>query len=164
MIATAVFVTLLASQSAQLTPAQTAFEHFKQLAGDWQGASGDGTKIRHHYSVISAGSVVMEESWFDAHKDEEMVTMYHLNNGKLMLTHYCVAMNQPRLEATRFSDDCNRVEFTFLDATNIKDRNQGHMDRVVCEFIGKDQIKSHWTWFAKGKESWMEDFVLNRVR
>jgi hypothetical protein len=106
---------------------------------------------------------VMEESWFDAHKDEEMVTMYHLDNGKLMLTHYCIAKNQPRLLAADFGKDGNRIEFKFLDATNIKDRNQGHMDHVLVEFVGKDRMRTRWSWYAKGKESWMENFTMTRV-
>lgn len=144
--------------------AQAGFEKFKAMVGDWEGANEQGVKIRHRYSLIGGGSVVMEESWFDAHKGDMMVTMYSLHEGKLILTHYCVAKNQPRLVATAFKDGGAKVEFTFMDATGIPNREQGHMDKAIYEFFGKDRYKTRWTWYSKGKEQWMEAFELKRMK
>lgn len=144
--------------------AQAGFDRFKAMVGEWEGANQSGQKIRHRYSLVAGGSVVMEESWFTAHKGEMMVTMYSLHEDKLILTHYCVAKNQPRLVATKIEDKAAKLEFTFMDATGIPNRDAGHMDRATYEFIGKDRYKTRWTWYQKGKEQWMEEFDLRRVK
>jgi hypothetical protein len=149
---------------APTTPAQIAFENFKKLAGRWEGAEKDGRKIAYDIEVIAGGSAVMESSAYDAHPGEKMVTMYHLDQGKLILTHYCVAGNQPRLEATEISPDGKKLLFTFRDATNIKSRDQGHMDKVKVDISKPERMSSQWTWYQAGKESWMEAFEFARVK
>ena len=155
---------LALGQAPEATPAERAFDEFKAMAGKWAGTADDGRKIVNQWQVIAGGSVVMYESEFDAHPGEKMVTMFHLDNGRLLLTHYCVARNQPRLQATEFSADGRRVVFTFLDATNLKSRDQGHMDKVVWEFPDAETRTSQWTWYQDGKESWMEKFTMKRVK
>ncbi len=150
--------------AGQTNDAELAFNRFKAMVGDWEGASKEGVKIRHKYTLVGNGSVVMEESWFDAHKGDIMVTMYSMHEGKLILTHYCVAKNQPRLVASSIKEKGGKVEFTFMDATGIASREQGHMDRARYEFIGADRYKTAWTWYAKGKEQWMEEFDLRRMK
>jgi len=154
----------LSGSPAKATPAELAYGRFKSMVGEWSGADQNGTKIRHRYTLVAQGSAVMEESWFDAHKGEMMITMYHLDRGKLMLTHYCMAKNQPRLVAKSISADGGKIAFHFLDGTNLKSRNQGHMDRVNCEFPDANHFSTRWTWFSKGKEQWMELFKFERIR
>jgi hypothetical protein len=155
------FVSLVGA--GQAAESRAAFDRIKALAGEWQGVSNDGRKIRETLEVISGGSVVMQRSWFDAHPGELMATMYHLDGDQLILTHYCVAGNQPRLSATRFENGGRKLTFTFRDATNLATRDKGHMDRVVIELLDSNRIASQWTWYQKGKEQWMEKFVLTRV-
>jgi hypothetical protein len=93
-----------------------------------------------------------------------MVTMYHLDGPDLLLTHYCMAKNQPRLKATEISDDGKTILFTFLDGTNMASRDVGHMDKVRIQFGDTDnEYKSQWTFYAKGKEQWMEAITYMRV-
>lgn len=47
------------------------------------------------------------------------MSVYHLDHGALMLTHYCAQGNQPRLRAALIGDDS--IVFRFLDATNVLD-------------------------------------------
>ncbi|HKY04889.1 MAG TPA: hypothetical protein VJQ56_08365, partial [Blastocatellia bacterium] len=100
---------------------------------------------------------------FDAHPNETMMTMFYLDGDRLLLTHYCVARNQPRLAATSFADGGRTITFTFLDSTNLKSRNQGHMDKAIFRFIDENHITSQWTWYQDGKESWMEEIHLERL-
>ncbi|MBC8064870.1 MAG: hypothetical protein H7Y17_08575 [Chlorobia bacterium] len=155
---------LIASPGGPKDDAQAGFEKFEAMVGEWEGANQNGLKIRHKYTLIGNGSVVMEESWFDAHKGDMMVTMYSLHEGKLILTHYCVAKNQPRLVASKIQDKGAKLEFTFMDATGIPNREVGHMDRATYEFISPDRYKTRWTWYQKGKEQWMEEFDLKRIK
>jgi len=143
--------------------ARRAFDRLKELAGDWQGESTKGWKERENYSVIANGSCVLHSS-FDAHPNERMLTLFHLDGDTIMLTHYCVARNQPRLRATQIADDLSTMTFEFLDATNLPSRDRGHMDKLVLRFESADRFTSRWTWYQDGKEDWMEEIVHDRVK
>lgn len=139
------------------------YEKLKALEGAWEGASTKGWKERIRYATIAGGSCVMETS-FDAHPSEMMVTMFHPDGARLLLTHYCAAKNQPRLIASDIADDLGSVTFTFMDGTNLPSRDKGHMDKVVFRFESADRFTSRWTWYQDGKESWMEEIVHTRVK
>ena len=145
-----------------MTPARAAFEKIKALAGDWTSKSTKGWTETENYQVIAGGSVVMNLS-YGAHPDEWMATMFHMDGERLMLTHYCVAKNQPRLRATEFSVDGKKVIFTFQDATNLPSRDKGHMDKHAMMFDGPDRLRTQWTWYQDGKESWMEEIEHRRA-
>jgi hypothetical protein len=138
-----------------------AFERIKGMQGTWSGVSTKGWEEQVTYREIAAGSCVLETS-FDAHPDETMLTLYHMHRGDLLLTHYCVAKNQPRLRATAASSDGSTIEFTFLDATGIPSRDEGHMDRLVMTF-GGDAVRKQWFWYSAGNESPMERITLTRA-
>ena len=143
------------------TSARAAFEQFKRLAGEWRGRSTKGWEETVSFKTIANGSVVVETS-FDAHPNETMMTMFHMDGDRLMLTHYCVARNQPRLVATSFDADGKTVTFTFLDGGNLPTRDRGHMDKAVFRFLDADHVTTRWTWYQDGKESWMEEITLER--
>jgi hypothetical protein len=170
LVLAACFATLFADDRRPTKPeggvtakkAAAAFEKLKTLAGDWQSKSTKGWTEKESYQVIAGGSVVMETS-YGAHPNEWMATMFHMDGPNLMLTHYCVARNQPRLRATEISDDLSQMTFTFLDGTNLPSRDKGHMDKLVMRLEGKDSFFSRWTWYQDGKESWMEDIEHRRA-
>jgi len=143
---------------APAVDAKKLFEAMKQLQGSWEGTSKSGMKENLETKLMAGGSVLMETSSLG------MITMYHLDSDRMLLTHYCMAKNQPRLKATSVSPDGKTVTFSFVDGTNLPNRNVGHMDKVVFEFLDKDTYRNKWTWYAKGKEQWMEDFTYRRVK
>jgi hypothetical protein len=142
---------------------QAAFRRFQALQGSWKGASTKGWEEVVQYRAIAGGSAVLQTS-FDAHPDETMATVFHLDGDRLLLTHYCVARNHPRMMATGFADGGRTVTFTFLDATNLRSRDQGHMDKVVFHFIDDDHFTSQWTWAQDGQERWMEMIAATRQK
>jgi len=150
-----------AKNSAASVLAQNGFEQFKKLDGQWIGRSTKGWEETITFKTIAKGSVVVENS-FDAHPNETMMTMFHLDGARLLLTHYCVAGSQPRLAATAFDDNGRTITFTFLDATNLPSRDKGHMDKAVFRFKDENSFSSQWTWYQDGKESWMEEIKYER--
>jgi len=144
--------------------ARAAFERFKELVGDWSGASTAGWKDLARFEVIARGSVVMETSLFAAHPGETMVTMFHLDGERLLLTHYCVAGNQPRLVLTDVAENGHALTFSYLDGTGLASRDEGHMDKVVIHFDEDGSYRARWSWYQDGAESWMEDIRLERRR
>ncbi len=141
--------------------AARVFEKFRALEGRWIGSSTKGWTEESAYRTIAGGSVVMSTS-FDAHPNETMATFLHLDGERLLLTHYCVARNQPRLVLTRASDDGSEATFEFLDATGMASRDVGHMDQVVYKFDSDGTFTSQWTWYQDGEQSWMEEIRMTR--
>jgi len=142
---------------------RSVFERFKALGGTWHAQSTKGWEEQISFQVIARGSVVVETNGFRGAPDRTMLTMFHMDGERLMLTHYCETRNQPRLVASSVEDGGRRVTFTFLDGTNLSSRDQGHMDQAVYDFIDDDHFSSRWTWFQDGEEEWLEDIVFRRV-
>ena len=138
------------------------FAHFQGLAGKWEGHSTKGWDNEMSARVIARDSVVVFSS-FDSHPGEAMLTTLVIDGEDLILTHYCVARNQPRLVATAISEDGRTVTFTFRDGTNLPSRDVGHMDQVVYRFLDEDRFTSRWTWYQDGAEKWMEEIQYHRL-
>ena len=143
--------------------AARAFERIKALEGEWRGRRSKGWEDRASYQTIAAGSCVVGRSDFDAHPGETMLTIFHMDGDDLVLTHYCVAKNQPRLRATEISPDLKTIVFTFRDATNLASRDKGHMDKAVFRFVDADHFTSQWTWYQDGQERWLETIEMVRT-
>ena len=112
--------------------------------------------------VIANGTVVLERSAFENKPGQTMATTFQLDGDKLMLTHYCIAGNQPRMVAAQYEEGGRLVTFVFLDGTNLPSRDTGHMDKAVFRFIDDDHFTSRWTWYEKGQEQWTEEISYER--
>jgi len=143
-------ITLLLGASTALfaLDAQTSFATLKSLAGTWQGKASDGHSVQVSYRVTANGSALMSEI---QGMHDDMITMFHLDGDRLLLTHYCAAGNQPRMVATA-SPDGKVITFDFLDATNLSTPQTGHMHRVVLTMIDPDHHTEEWDFVSQGKE------------
>jgi hypothetical protein len=128
-------------------PAEETFSAMKTLAGNWTGKSNEGA-VRVSFEVISGGSVLMSRLRSD---HENMVTMFHLDQDRLSMTHYCDAGNQPHMNATA-SPDGKTITFDFLDATNLHPGQPGHMKRLVLSLLWPDHHTETWIFDANGTE------------
>jgi len=146
---------------APVAPARSAFERFQSLEGVWKGESTKGWKEEVRFRTIARRSAVVESS-FDAHPGETMLTLISMDGERLRLVHYCVAGNQPRLEATGFEDSGRTVTFTYVDGGNLPSREKGHMDKAVFRFEDPDHVVTRWTWYQDGRERWLEEIRLTR--
>jgi hypothetical protein len=153
----ALFLLLTASVALASEPtAATTFEKMKQYAGKWE-VNWAGKPMQTSIDVISEGSAIMQN---DA--QENMVTMFHLDGPRLMITHYCAARNQPRLVGTPRPD--GSIEFKFLDATNLPDPKAGHMHRMILTFKDADHFAEEWFFIKDGKEEKGEPFLYKRKK
>ena len=143
--------------------ARQAFARLAELAGSWRGRSTKGWEDRVEMRLIAGGHVLQSTS-FEAHPGETMLTTYQLDGDRLLLTHFCVAGNTPRLVATAIEEEGRLVELTFLDGANLPSRETGHMDRVVYRIPDRDHMISQWTWYQDGRERWLEEITLERVK
>jgi hypothetical protein len=92
--------------------------------------------------------------------DHDMISMFHMDNDRLLLTHYCATGNQPRMVAS-LSPDGKSVTFDFLDATNLASPSTGHMNRVVFTVVDANHHTEDWRFIQDGKEI-VESFDLYR--
>ena len=145
--------------AATETPKTDAFEKIKALAGVWEGTGHDGKPVKVSYTVISAGSAVMEQ--LEPGEEHDMVTMYNKDGARLMMTHYCASGNQPRMRAANALADGNKISFSFVDATNLAKPTDGHMVKLVMTFPDPDHLTEEWTYRTNGKDDTM---VFNFAR
>lgn len=141
-----------------------ALEAMKALEGIWEGKSNNGVPSRTRFEVIAKGTALVETTDFEAHPGESMVTVYHADGDDVLLTHYCIAGNQPRMKLAAYDPSTRTARFAFLDGANIPDRSIGHMDSALFRLIDANHFTTTWTWYQDGKETWSEELTYARVR
>jgi hypothetical protein len=137
--------------------ARKTFDQLKTLSGNWEGKASNGKDLKVVFRSTSGGSALMSEIL----GDEDMITMFHMDNDRVLATHYCGAGNQPRMQAST-SPDGKTITFTFVDATNLATPKTGHMHSLVITIPDAEHHSEDWTFTANGKEM-KEHFDLTRV-
>jgi hypothetical protein len=128
---------------------QKTFDQLKTLAGSWEG-SVDGKPLNVTLRVTSMGNTLMHE--MKSAGPDDPISMFHMDNGRLLMTHYCDAGNQPRFVAS-ISPDGKTVSFDYLGATNLLSSQEGHMQHVVFTLIDPDHHTELWEFaMADGKK------------
>jgi hypothetical protein len=142
-------LTLAGIPSFAQTDAQKAFATIKSMPGTWEGKASSGMDVQVHFKVTAGGSAVMSE--ITGHED--MISMIHLDGpNRLLLTHYCAAGNQPRMQAN-VSPDGKIITFKFVDATNLATPDAGHMERMVLTLLDENHHTEEWIFTDHGKET-----------
>ena len=153
---------LLGAAGADDKPAKDArFEKLKTLVGEWEGDTSNG-KAHLTYELVSGGTALVERESSDTMP--AMLTVYHLDGERLILTHYCMAGNQPRMQAKAFNAQTGEVDFRFLDATNLTSPNAGHMRNAKIRVIDKDHLTAEWQFYQDGKPKATETFKYTRIK
>jgi hypothetical protein len=156
------FAMILTALAAVAEPtSQKSFDMLKSLSGAWEGKTMQGKPVSVSYRLTAAGSALMSEIIMPEMKtDHDMISMFHMDNDRLLLTHYCATGNQPRMVAS-LSPDGKSVTFDFLDATNLASPSTGHMNRVVFTVVDANHHTEDWRFIQDGKEI-VESFDLYR--
>jgi hypothetical protein len=144
------FVTAAYGQSQTPVPseAQKSFSGIKNLAGVWQGPvkldppmpqMATGKPVQITMRVTSRGNALVHEMISagvldDPTKNDHPVTMFYVDNDRLLLTHYCDAGNRPRMVA-KASPDGKMVDFDFIDITGST--QYGHMQHATFTMVDK---------------------------
>jgi hypothetical protein len=151
------FLTAATAAFAQ-SDAKSTFEHLKSLNGAWEGKASNGHTVKVAFRPTSGGSALLSEII----GEEDMITMFHMDNNRVLMTHYCAGGNQPRMQASS-SPDGKIITFTFVDATNLPSRTAGHMDHLVITIPDAGHHTEDWTFLQDGTET-KEHFDLARVK
>lgn len=156
----AMVLTLQAASNATRSAdtATARFDKLKALAGDWTMSGGDGS-VAVTYRVTAGGTAVVETLFTGT--PDEMVTIYTIDKGDLVLTHYCGEGNQPHMKALR-GGDANAIDFKFDGGGNIKSPKDAHMHEATFAFKDADHVTSTWHFYRDGKPGEKAEFNLAR--
>ncbi len=128
-------------------------ERLKKLAGTWVGLvkGKDGKETEQVVSVIKVigGGSTVHETIFPG-TPMEMVSVYHLDKGELVMTHYCVLGNQPRMKADPKSPE-GKIVWKFDGGSNIDVNKDKHMHAATLTFIDADTIEINGEGWENGK-------------
>ncbi|MBI1804946.1 MAG: hypothetical protein HY033_12300 [Ignavibacteriae bacterium] len=155
--------TLVAGNPPDNTKSTPAFDKLKSLVGIWQGKDGEGKPVTISYKMVSAGTSLMETLDM-ADTKEAMITMYHLDGSKVMMTHYCSMGNQPRMRTTGLSKDGQKLSFKFVDVTNHATPEENYMRGLVFTFKDADHFAQEWTMRMEGKTDHPSSFEFARSK
>ena len=138
-------------------------EHLKSLEGDWMlvDESGEATDQVASRFELTAGTTVVRELMFpgDAH---EMMNVFHADGERVLMTHYCAAGSQPRLEVVATGDGKNLM-LKFESITNLANPDDHFMHHA--EYTWKDEGRLVTTWYGSEKgEISEETTVIEAVR
>jgi hypothetical protein len=139
---------------------KAAFDRVRGLAGTWEAKTEKDT-FRLTYEVISGGSAMVERIVVG---ETPMETIYYLDGSRLLLTHYCMLGNQPRMEAKAFDPAAGELRFDFLDITNLVSADAPYMHGVTFHFVDSDHLAADWQLFDGGELKSTESFHFTRVK
>jgi hypothetical protein len=128
--------------------ADAAFARLGALVGNWEATTATGKTMRVSYRLVSNGSALVET--YTTPSGKETLTIFHLDGGRLIATHYCAQKNQPRLALTK--SDGARFELAFFDATNLPDPRASHLVRLGIALVDADHFEETEVYEEDGKE------------
>lgn len=159
IISIVALITLASCQTAGLkTPAcadmppyqgSAAFERLKSLVGEWSADSPVMGRMHTEFRLIAGGSVIEER--FGAGTPMEMLSTYHDVNGKLVMTHYCMLRNQPRMKLTKSTADS--LTFELAPTPGLNAAKDKHMHGATYTFIDSKHFQMEGVSWENGKPS-----------
>lgn len=100
--------------AAPPSDAKIAFAKLQTMSGSWQGAI-MGLPITITIRPASSGTAILYEANTEkGSTPSHEITMFYMEEDRLIATHYCDAGNRVRMEG-KMSPDGKTVEFSFLD-------------------------------------------------
>jgi hypothetical protein len=149
-----------AGPKSEASAGPAAYARLKTLVGEWE-ADTDMGKVHVSYELIAGGTSLVEKE--SGEKMPAMLTVYYLDGDRLLLTHYCMAGNQPRMQARAFNPETGEVEFQFLDATNLTP-GAGHMHNAKIRVADANHYNDTWEFYENGQRKTAETAQYTRVK
>lgn len=136
---------------AAAAPTNAQFEKLKKLVGTWVEADKDGKPTETVVSVIklTAGGSAVHETIFPG-QPHEMISVYTAEGNDLVMTHYCVLGNQPRMKASTKSA-ANQINWEFEGGSNIDPKKDKHMHAATLTIVDADHIEIEGTGWENGE-------------
>ena len=136
---------------AKKTPENANLAKMTKLVGTWVAADENGKPTDQVVSVIklTAGGSTIHETLFPG-QDHEMVSIYTTDGPDLVMTHYCMLGNQPRMKADPKSP-ANKITFNFAGGSNFDPKKDKHMHGATLTIVDNDHIEVDGIGWEDGK-------------
>lgn len=136
------------SSTASTNP---GLEKMKGLVGTWVAADKDGKPTDQVVSVIklTSGGSAIHETLFPG-QPHEMISIYTADGSELVMTHYCMLGNQPRMKA-KTKSLTNKLNFEFDGGTNLDPKKDKHMHSAVLTIVDGDHFEVEGVGWEDGK-------------
>lgn len=135
-------------------PTNAQFDKLKKLVGTWvEEKDGKATDKVVSVMKLTAGGSALHETIFPGDA-MEMVSVYTVDGNDLVMTHYCVIGNQPRMKADPKSP-ADQINFEFAGGGNLDPKKDKHMHGARLKLIDADHIEiegNGWENGAPAKE------------
>lgn len=138
------------------------FERLKTLAGTWDAVEKGNPNFAETvtYTMTGRGTVLIEDMKAPTSTMGHMLTAYHLDGGRLVLTHFCGAGNQPRMRV-KAVEDGNHITFEMYDITNLAAPDAYHSRKVDIVFLNNNRVDLVYQG-AAGEKQFTQIFQLTR--
>jgi len=134
-----------------------AFSKLKTLVGTWDVEGEDGQVT---YALTGRGGGTVIERFTG---ETTMSTFYHRDGDALRLTHYCSAGNQPRLKAVGYDPKTKRLEFGFVDVTNLASPDTYYTRGLEIRFADTNRIVLGFTGVEDGETTVSSVTLIRRA-
>lgn len=135
-------------------------DEFRGRDGRWVAQRPDGSTVTLHYRTIAGGSVVVE-TW-QGGTPAETQTVYHLDRGALVATHYCAQGNQPRLRLERATEDMQWFRWRDKDGGTGELRKRAHLDRLRFQYQHDGGLRRMEAYVAPDQKEEISELVFYR--
>lgn len=126
---------------APQSDANIAFDKLKTLAGSWQGTI-MGIPINITIRAASSGTTILYEGNTDKGPPDHEITMFYVEEDRLIATHYCDAGNRASFVG-RMSPDGKAIELSFLNVAGST--KGGLVKRMKFTMIDADKHVAEFT-------------------
>jgi hypothetical protein len=127
------------------------FAKVKKLEGHWEGTSQSDEKnktVVADYKVTAGGSAVVETLFpGTAH---EMISVYHPEGKGVVMSHYCLLGNHPKMTLKKADD--NTLFFEMVGHDGIESNKEAHMHSLLITFKSPTEMTEEWINFENGKK------------
>lgn len=139
------------------------FDKLKALVGTWKGTAvknGKTMEVTNTFQLTSGGSAIIEKIGEGA--DNEMISVYCAEGGKMTMTHYCSVGNHPKMVLKKTGD--NEMDFEMKGTTGLGSAKEMHMHGMTITWKDADHITESWYLYSGGKKQASCPFELTRVK
>ena len=126
-------------------------QKLKSLEGEWMLVGEQGEvldQVGSEFRLTANGSALSE--YMFPGDDHEMLNVFHADGDRVLMTHYCGAGSQPRLEVVP-AEDGDGLLLKFDSITNLPSPNAHFMHHAEYEWDGENRLTTTWYGSAEGE-------------
>ena len=140
---------------------EAVMQKLKSLEGEWMVVNEQGEvldQVGSEFRLTANGSALRE--FMDPGGQYEMLNVYHADGDRVLMTHYCGAGSQPRLEVVP-AEEGNGLLLKFDSITNLPSPEAHFMHHAEYEWDGDDRLTTTWYGSENGEIS--DDVMVIRL-